>query len=97
MKNKNFSIDKAQQLRLSYKQKRQYAKERVVEQLISWQYFFGTTSIIGVHISLSNYYQRRTVEAVCKDLGYKLVFFSNPVQRGLYGTTYGRGTDFTFE
>ena len=96
MVNKNFNIDAAHRLRLIYKKKRLYAKERLVEQLISWQYFFGTKSIIGVTICLPRYYQKRTVEIVCNDLGYTLTSFSNPIQIGLYGATYGRGTNFTF-
>lgn len=71
-------------------------KEKLVEELISWQYFFGTKSIVGITISLPSYYQKRTVEIVCNDLGYTLTSFSNPIQRGLYGATYGRGTNFTF-
>lgn len=96
MANKNFNIADAHRLRLIYKKERLYAKETLVEQLISWQYFFGTKSIVGVTISLPRYYQRRTVEIVCNDLGYTLTSFSNPIQRGLYGETYGRGTNFTF-
>lgn len=96
MANKNFNIDAAHRLRLIYKKERLYAKERLVEQLISWQYFFGTKSIVGITISLPSYYQRKTVEIVCNDLGYTLTSFSNPLQRGLYGATYGKGTNFTF-
>ncbi len=96
MANKNFNIDAAHRLRLIYKKERLYAKERLVEQLISWQYFFGTKSIVGITISLPSYYQKKTVEIVCNDLGYTLTSFSNPIQRGLYGATYGKGTNFTF-
>lgn len=96
MANKNFNIDAAHRLRLIYKAERHPAKEKLVEQLISWQYFFGTKSIVGITITLPSYYQKRTVEVVCNDLGYTLTSFSNPIQRGLYGITYGRGTNFTF-
>lgn len=96
MANKNFNIDKAHRLRLIYKKKRHPAKEKLVEELISLQYLFGTKSIVGITISLPSHYQKRTVEIVCNDLGYTLTSFSNPIQRGLYGATYGRGTNFTF-
>lgn len=96
MTNKNFDINKAHRLRLIYKKERLYAKAKLVEELISWQYFFGTKSIVGITIcSLSNY-QNRTLEIVCNDLGYTLTSVSHPIQRGLYGETYGRGTNFTF-
>lgn len=96
MANKNFNIDGAHRLRLIYKKERHHAKEKLVEALISWQYLFGTTSIVGITITLPSNYQKRTVEAVCNDLGYTLTSFSNPIQRGLYGAAYGRGTNFTF-
>ena len=97
-KQKNFNIGKAQQLCLVYKKKRQYSKAQLVSKLIEWQHFFGTQSIVGVKISLCDCYRRKTVETVLKDLGYELEpdSFSNPIQRGLYGVTYGRDTNFSF-
>ncbi len=91
-----FDISKAYHLQMSYKKSRKVAKQKLVEELISWQHFFGTTSITGVKISLPCCYRKSTVESVLNDLGYNLDYFSTSIQRGLYGETYGRNTNFSF-
>lgn len=94
---KNFDIDEAQKLRLIYKKRRHYAKEKFLDDLISWQYFFGDkSSIVGVNISLTHCYSRKTVETALNDLNYKLTSFSTPHQRGLYGEVYDKSTNFCF-
>lgn len=96
MNNKNFNIDKAKELCLIYHKKRHYAKEKFVKVLIDYQHFFGNTSIVGCNLGATSNFQKRTVEAVCDDLGYKLVKFSHTRQTDLYGNTYGLDTNFTF-
>lgn len=91
-----FNISKAYCLQESYKKSRKASKKKLVEELISWQHFFGTKSILGVKISLPCCYRKSTVEGVLKDLGYHLDYFSTSIQRGLYGETYGRDTNFSF-
>lgn len=95
-KNKKFNIDRALRLSTIYKKKRQYAKVKFVESLISYQYFFGSTSIVGCKLSTPQNFQKRTLEAVLDDLGYHLATFSHTRQRGLYGGTYGLDTNFSF-
>ncbi len=91
-----FNIAKAYQLKEFYKKSRKASSQKLVEQLISWQQFFGTKSIIGVAISLPCYYRKSTVESVLNDLGYKLDYFSTSIQYGLYGETFGKDTNFSF-
>ena len=91
-----FNISKAYCLQESYRKNRKESKKKLVEQLISWQHFFGTKSILGVEISLPCYYRKSTVERVLNDLGYHLDYFNTSIQRGLYGETYGRDTNFSF-
>lgn len=96
MKNKIFKTVEAKILCSVYESNRQFAKQKFINKLIDYQYFFGTTSIVGSKLLLSCYYQKRTVESVCKDLGYTLISFSNPMQKYYYGGNYGRYTVFTF-
>lgn len=96
MKNKIFKTAEAILLCSVYKSNRQFAKQKFVNELIEYQYFFDTKSIIGAKLLLSCYYQKRTVEAVCKDLGYALIYFANPMQKYYHGGNYGRYTVCTF-
>lgn len=92
-----FDIGQAQRLRMLYKKNRQEAKKNFLEELISYQYFFGNqTSIVGAKLSVVHCYRKKTVETVLNDLNYKLSSFSTPLQRGLYGEAYGRCTNFCF-
>ena len=91
-----FDISKACYLQKYYKKKRKVSKKKLVEQLISWQQFFDTKSIIGVEISLPCCYRKSTVEEVLNELGYQLDYFNTSIQRGLYGEEYGRDTNFSF-
>lgn len=96
MDNKNFNLDKAIKLRHIYRKKRHYAKLYFINDLLSCQ-LFTTHSIIGRELSVVHNYQKRTAEAVCKDLGYKLVEFHHCIMINTSGTKcYGIGTEFTF-
>lgn len=96
MNNKNFNIDKAKELCLIYHKKRHYAKEKFVKILIDYQHFFGDTSIMECNLSTPSNFQKRTVEAVCNDLGYRLVEFSHHKMIDLDGGFHGIDTEFTF-
>lgn len=96
MSNKNFNIDKAKELRLIYIKKRHYAKKNFIECLISYQHFFGNTSIVGCTLAINHNYQKRTIESVCDDLGYKLVKFSHRKMIDFSGNVYGLDTSFKF-
>lgn len=96
MSNKNFNISRAFELKEIYKKSHHYAKERFIEELVSYQYFFGSDSIVGCKLFTNHNYQKRTVESVLNDLGYELVTFSHTRQRGLYGQTFGLDTNFSF-
>ncbi len=91
-----FDISKAFHLRDCYKKQRKISKQRLVESLISWQYFFGEKSIVGVTISLPCCYRKSTVESVINDMGYNLTYYNTSSQRDLYGVTHGRDTNFSF-
>lgn len=94
---KIFDIDEALRLKMLYKKNRQVAKEIFLCELISYQTFFGThTSIVGAKLSLTHCFKKKTVETVLNDLNYKLISFSTPRQRGLYGEVYDRSTNFCF-
>lgn len=96
-KYKIFDTDEAQRLLPVYKKKRHYAKAMLLTELISYQLFFGThTSIVGAKLSFVHCFKKKTVETVLNDLNYKLLSFSTPMQRGLYGEVYGRCTNFSF-
>lgn len=92
-KYKNFDINRAEKLRSVYKKKRNYAKERFISKLITYQQFFRDSSIVGVELSTIEYYRKNTVEAVLSDLNYKLISFSNPENTGPNG---GKKTHFSF-
>lgn len=68
-----FDVEKAENLCKVYHTKRHYAKERVLKELIRCQVFFGNTSIVDCKLSLSNHYQKRTVQSVLNEFGYSLV------------------------
>lgn len=94
MANKNFkfNIDKAYELRLTYHEKRQYAKEQLISQIILW-YNFREDFIVESTISVVGHYQYRTVKAVCDDLGYNLGYMNHSPIKGLYGKEYGSFTN----
>lgn len=96
MASKNFNIYRAHELCSMYKEKRQYSKLCVVSQLITFYNLSSSHSIIGMDIRLPYCCPKKTVKAVCEELGYTLTSFSNPKQSSLLGTPYGRGTIFTF-
>lgn len=73
--NKDFDIVKAEQLCLRYIRARQIAKTQFISELIGYQHFFGENSIVNCKLGLSRRYQRRTVQSVLSDLGYKIVSF----------------------
>lgn len=82
---KRFDIEKANELLKLYKKKRHFGKISFLNELISYQYFFGDKTILDCDLLLKNY-QKRTIEAVLSDLGYILVY--PPVHTtkwGLYG------------
>lgn len=72
---KDFNIVKAEQLCLSYIKNRQAAKTEFISELISYQHFFGDVSIVNCKLILNRHYQKKTVESVLSDLGYKIVSF----------------------
>lgn len=84
--NKDFNIVKAQELCLSYTKARQVAKTKLILELIIYQRFFGEQSIVDCKLSLNRCYQKRTVEAVLSDLGYKIVSFYNQTDYEYHGT-----------
>jgi len=45
MSNKNFNISRAFELKEIYKKSHHYAKERFIEELISYQYFFVVLAV----------------------------------------------------
>ena len=92
----NFDISKACILSDIYKKNRKVARKKFVDELISYQNFFGTLSIVGAKLSIPRLYRRSTVESVLNDLGYKLDDFNTSIQQDLYGGTYGRDTNFSF-
>ncbi len=92
MSKENFKIDKAYELCLIYRKKRQHAKEQLLSQIIMW-YNFRKEFIVGSTISVIGYYQYRTVKAVCDDLGYNLGYLKHCPIRGLYGKEYGSFTN----
>lgn len=96
MSNKNFNIDKAQELRLIYIKKRHYAKKNFIDDLLSYQYFFGDLSIVGCTLSTTHIYQKRTIKAVCDDLGYNLVEFGHYKMIDFYGNVLKVDTYFKF-
>lgn len=93
MANTNFNIDKAYELRLIYKKKRQYSKENLISQIIMW-YNFNQENTVESMISVVGYYQYKTVKAVCNDLGYNLGYMNHSPIKGLYGKEYGSFTHF---
>lgn len=98
MSNEIFHIGKAYELCFTYRKKRQYAKENLISQLIM---YYSTIDlfpnlIVGKVIPIVGYYQKRTVEAVCNDLGYKLISISHSTINGMYGTSYGKFTNISF-
>lgn len=93
---KNF-LDKAEKLSLIYHKKRHYAKEKFVKELITCQRRSTPLfeSIVGCEIITDSSFQKRTIEAVCNDLGYNLVEFYRTKQ--IDGQIlYTRFTSFTF-
>ena len=83
----NFNLSKAEKFLANYKKNRHYAKEMLLTELISWQYFFGNSSIVGVKISTVQCYSRKTIETVLNDLGYMLTSYKTttlkPYRRGI--------------
>lgn len=75
MSKEKFNIEKAEKLRDMYHEKRHYAKERFLNELIGYQLFFGDTSIVDCNLDLCYHYQRKTAETVLKELGYTLTTF----------------------
>jgi len=93
---KNFDIDKAEKLLPVYKQKRHYAKAMLITEIISWQYFFGNASIVGVKVSLNRRYKRKTIKTVLNDLGYELTSYRNVTVHPYICGTSETFTEFTF-
>lgn len=91
-KYKNFDIGKADELRIVYKKKQYYAKEKLIIDLIGWQSLFGKTSIVGVRISLNHRYKKKTIVSVLDDLGYQLVSY----ELAYDGVIPGKSTIFRF-
>lgn len=96
MRKEKFKIEKAYELRLTYKKRRQYSKENLISQLIMW-YNFNSDCIIDSTITVVGRYQTKTVEDVCNDLGYRLCYVQYSTIKGLYGKEYGSYTNFLFE
>lgn len=90
---KNFDIIRAKKLRSDYKKKRNYAKEKFISKLITYQEFYSKSSIVGIELSMIECYKKNTVESVLSDLNYKLTSFSNPENTGFNG---GKKTIFSF-
>ena len=94
-----FHMGKAYELCLTYRKQRQYAKENLISQLIM---YYSTVDlykdlIVGKAIPIVGYYRKRTVEAVCNDLGYELISFSHSTINGMYGRNYGKYTNIAFK
>lgn len=94
-----FHMGKAYELRLTYRKQRQYAKENLISQLIM---YYNTVDlyknlIVGKVIPIVGYYRKRTVEAVCNDLGYELISFSHSTINEMYGMNYGKYTNIAFK
>lgn len=68
--NKRFDVEKANELLTVYKKKRKFAKATFLEELIYYQNFFGSKSILDCYLLLSRNYLKKTVSAVLVDLGY---------------------------
>lgn len=83
--NKDFNLVKAEQLCSSYIKARQAAKTELIAELIGYQHFFGDTSIVDCKLGLSRRYQRRTVNSVLSDLGYKIVSFHTQTNYEYFG------------
>lgn len=92
-KYKNFDVDKAAQLCIAYKKKRHYEKALLLAELISWQIFFGNTSIVGIQISLNRIYKKNTIKIVLSDLGYELMSYKTDY----VGVIPGKSTLFCFK
>lgn len=89
---KIFDVEKAEELCIAYKKKRHYAKVKLLNSLISDQYFFGDASIVGTKVTILCICQKKTIESVLHDLGYNLTFY----QTGFFGIIPGKSTIFTF-
>lgn len=91
-----FDTDKAEKLLPVYKKRRHYAKARLLAELISWQYFFGNASIVGVKVSMEHRYKRKTIQTVLNDLGYIITSYKTiTIHPYCFGTSI-TFTEFTF-
>lgn len=95
-KYKIFNIDEAQRLLPVYKKKRNYAKAMLLTELISWQDFFGNSSIVGVKVSTEHRYKRKTIQTVLNDLGYILTSYRTVTTHPYCCVTSITFTEFTF-
>lgn len=91
-KKKKLDVDKAKQLALIYKEKRHYAKQQFIEELISFQNFFGNTPIIGCELGLNRQYYRKTIKSVLKDLNYELYYYEN-IKPIFYNNMFSKDAD----
>lgn len=69
-----FDIEKANELLKVYKEKRHRSKISFLNELISYQNFFGDKSILNCDLILQKNYQLKTIKAVLSDLGYMFIF-----------------------
>lgn len=93
---KDFNLVKAEQLCLFYIKNRQAAKTEFLTELISYQHFFGETSILNCKLGLSKRYLRKTAECVLSDLGYKLIHFCNQTNSAIDGSEKATFSVITF-
>lgn len=70
-----FDIDKAEKLRIAYKQKCNHEKEKLIRSLIALQRTSIRKSIVGEKISIHYIYKKKTIETILNDLGYQLISY----------------------
>lgn len=96
MTNTDFDLVKAKQLLDTYIKNHNNSKRRFLVELISFQTFFGSTSILNYNLSLCGYYQKKTVNSVLSDLGYHLTYYKNVSNRDLCGVIQNRSSNISF-
>ena len=84
--NKKFDIEKAYSLLVDYVKNNKFAKASFIAELISYQNFFGNTSIVNCKLGLSKVFRHKTVKSVLADMDYKMISFYSQTNCSLYGT-----------
>ena len=94
--NKKFDIEKAYSLLVDYVKNNKFAKASFIAELISYQNFFGDTSIVNCKLGLYKVFHRRTVVSVLADMKYKIVSFHSQTDYSLDRTVTHTYSVLTF-